>query len=202
MRIVKLISKLRSFLNKKTIDDKVWTKMPRAKSLRVLENVRDLPGNVRKYLGELGADNTILFESELAAEKEFTSLVWHEVDKSRLLTPPSCSRTVSDVVVRLIETGYSFEDLSRDLGLLADQHDPEWFRVCCKIYNNFDYDKFKCQPIWLRRLKLSEKEQSPQGNFYILDGCHRTLVLGKLLREENKIRYESSKAILIHSKNL
>ena len=49
--------------------------MPRAKVRDVLENVSDLPGNVRKYLGELGAGNTILFESELTAEKEFTSLI-------------------------------------------------------------------------------------------------------------------------------
>ena len=152
--------------------------------------------NVKSYWRSVKA---ALYEVKLTSEKEFMSLVWHEIDDSRLLTPSNCPRTMADVVDRLLEKGYSFEDLSQDMDLPSNQHKPKWFRRCCEIYNNFSYDKFKRKPIWLRPLNHGEKDQSPQGNFYILDGCHRALVLAKLLRE-NKIQYEPFNPILIWPK--
>ena len=157
------------------------------------------PENVKSHWQSVKA---ALYEVELTSEKEFMSLVWHERDDSRLLTPSNCPRTMADVVDRLLEKGYSFEDLSQGLPSKKhnpEKHNPEWFRRCCKIYDNFSYDKFKHKPIWLRPLNHGEKDQSPQGNFYILDGCHRALVLAKLLRE-NKIQYEPFNPILIWPK--
>ena len=127
---------------------------------------------------------------------EFLSLIWHEIDASRLLTPKNESRTVRDVAERMIEKRYTFQSLKRNLCLPRNQHDPEWFHGCWEIDRNFDFDKFR--PIWLVIANDDEKKKAPpSAKFYIYDGCHRSLVLGKrLLTGESK--YEQQvKVILI-----
>ena len=127
---------------------------------------------------------------------EFLSLIWHEIDASRLLTPKNESRTVKDVAKRMIEKRYTFQSLSRNQGLPLNQHDPEWFHKCCSIDSDFDYNRFG--KIWLVIANDDEKcKAPPSAKFYIYDGCHRSLVLGKrLLTGESK--YEQQvKAILI-----
>ena len=89
---------------------------------------------------------------------------------------------------------HTFESLSKDQELPSNQHDPGWFRQCIKIYNEFTYDKFGT--MWLVLAKPNELTQSPSGIYYIHDGCHRSLVLGKLLREGED--YCPVKAILIY----
>lgn len=127
---------------------------------------------------------------------EFLSLIWHEIDASRLLTPKNESRAVRDVAERMIERRYTFQSLSRNQGLPLNQHDPEWFHKCWVIDRDFDFDKFR--PIWLVIANDDEKSKAPaSAKFYIYDGCHRSLVLGKrLLTGESK--YEQQvKVILI-----
>ncbi len=127
---------------------------------------------------------------------EFLSLIWHEIDESRLLTPKNESRTVKDVAKRMIEKRYTFQSLSRNQGLPLNQHDPEWFHKCCALDSDFDYNRFGT--IWLVIANDDEKSKAlPSAKFYIYDGCHRSLVLGKrLLTGESK--YEQQvKAILI-----
>lgn len=161
--------------------------------VKTRSKIRSAPHNVKSYWRCVRG---VPDEVELTSEKEFMSLVWHEIDGCRLITPPDSPRTMANVVDRLFEKDYSFEILSQDMGLCSKKHNPEWFHSCCEIYNNFCYIEFKSKPIWLRPLNHGEKDQSPQGTYYILDGCHRALVLAKLL-QENKIRYEPFNPILI-----
>ena len=124
---------------------------------------------------------------------EFLSLIWHEIDASRLLTPWKKSRMIQDVAGRVVTEKHTFQLLSTNLGLTCDLHDPIWFRPCYKIDSEFDYDRFGI--IWLVLANKGERDQSPPGTYYIYDGCHRSLVLGKRLLEGEE--YHSVKAILI-----
>ena len=136
------------------------------------------------------------YKSELN-EDEFMLLIWHKIDDSRLLTPDKAPRTVRDVAKRVIEK-YDFHLLSRKLGLPLNMHKPKWFRKCRKIEKAFCYDKFYA--MWLVMADEDEKYKAPpSAQYYIYDGCHRSLVLGKLLLEE-KIEYRPVEAILINPK--
>ena len=128
-------------------------------------------------------------------EDVFWSLAWHKINDSRLLTPDDAPRTVQDVAKRVIKK-YDFEQLSQDLGLSSCMHNPEWFSDCCKIDSCFDYNKFGI--IWLVKANCDEKyEAPPSTKYYIYDGCHRSLVLGKRLLKE-KIKYEPIEVVLIN----
>src|SRR5688572_2944354 len=63
----------------------------------------------------------------LADERSFLSLIWQEINATRLLTPSGGSRTLFDVATRFIKNGYTFGGLSKDMGIARDQHQPEWF---------------------------------------------------------------------------
>jgi hypothetical protein len=138
-------------------------------------------------------DNRLLTEVErsdgeqflirLEDEDSFLSLIWQESDPARLLTPPGQPRTLRDVARRMIERGYTFEALNRDLGRSRAEHHPEWFEPCVHINRSFDYAKFG----WVAVVAANdgERSQSPRGTFYIFDGVHKTLVLAaRLLRGE------------------
>ena len=128
-------------------------------------------------------------------EDAFWSLAWHKIDDSRLLTPCDAPRTVWDVAKRVIEK-YDFEQLSQDLGLPGCMHKPKWFSKCCEIDSCFRYNEFGI--IWLVKANCDEKYKAPPSmKYYIYDGCHRSLVLGKrLLKEE--IKYEPIEVVLIN----
>lgn len=153
-------------------------------SRRVRRTVKS--GNHKFYKAELNED-------------EFLLLIWHKIDDSRLLTPENESRTVRDVAKRMLDNGYTFQSLSRNLGLPKDMHKPKWFRICRKIEKNFDYNRFYA--MWLVMADDDEKcKAPPSAKYYIYDGAHRSVVLGKLLQEreqERKIEYRRVKAILI-----
>jgi len=133
------------------------------------------------------------YKSELDKD-EFLSLIWHEIDASRLLTPPRQPRTILDVAKRVIQN-HTFQSLSRNQRLSRNQHDPGWFSTCCEIESCFDYGRFGAMGLVLAN--EGERNQSPSGTYYIYDGNHKSLVLGKLLLED-KIKYIPVKAFLIH----
>ena len=110
--------------------------------------------------------------------KELTGFLTHDYD----------ARTIRDVAERMVTGGHTFQSLIKEHGL-------EWYDDCLKIESDgFDYDEF--DTIWLRGAMDSERRKSPPGKYYIHEGVHRSLVLGKLLRE-GKIEYQPVKAILI-----
>ena len=127
---------------------------------------------------------------------EFLSLIWHEIDASRLLTPKNESRTVRDVADRMIAGGDTFQSLSRNKNLPPNKHDPKWFYKCRAIDRDFDYNKFGT--IWLVIANDDEKSKAPpSAKFYIYDGCHRSLVLGKRLLTGESEYEQQVKVILI-----
>ena len=182
---------LKALLREKTkvIDGKEWNLMSRKEvNAEINAECCEVDSHILDYVksGCYG-----FYKSELN-ENEFLSLIWHEIDASRLLTPKGEPRTIRDVAERLIKC-HTFESLCEYQGLPSTEHDPSWFDKCLKIDNEFDYDRF-CA-MWLVEENCIEHKQSPLGKYYIEDGAHRSLVLGKrLLLEEEK--YRTVKAIL------
>ncbi|MCF8241356.1 MAG: hypothetical protein K9J16_08205 [Melioribacteraceae bacterium] len=131
---------------------------------------------------------------ELNDEESFLSLIWQEIDDTRLLTPKGETRRLLDVAERFIENKYSFEDLSKSIGMTSDKHKPEWFEKCIPINSDFKYDNFGL--ITIVPANDSERKQCPKGSFYIYDGIHKSLVLStKLLKKE--IGYQKIEALLL-----
>jgi len=130
----------------------------------------------------------------LEDEESFLSLIWHEIDASRLLTPPGGSRTLKDIAQRMTDRSLTFGRLATDLGLPKSQHDPAWFKKCVSIDTRFDYGLFG----WTIVVSATdhEQEQSPYGTFYIHDGCHKALVLSKRLIC-NEISFRPVEALLL-----
>ena len=140
--------------------------------------------------------NRKYYKAKLLDECQFLSLIWHKIDDSRLLTPEKSPRTVRDVAKRM--EGRNFKSLSRFPWLPRRKYKAKWFRKCRKIEKAFCYDKFYA--MWLVMADEDEKYKAPpSAQYYIYDGCHRSLVLGKLLLEE-KIEYRPVEAILINPK--
>ena len=131
---------------------------------------------------------------ELNDEESFLSLIWHEIDASRLLTPKGESRCLQDVANRFNKRNYTFEKLSESMNLSANQHDPHWFEACIPINNNFEYENFGW--IVIQEANENEMKQSPCGTFYIYDGAHKSLVLATKLKEK-EIEYKKIEALLI-----
>lgn len=134
-----------------------------------------------RLLKELTSEGQ-LYLFRIDDEGTFLSLIWQESHPSRLLTPNGQPRTLRDVGERLIR-GYTFESLTKPLGLPPSQHDPKWFERCVRIDAAFDFNQFGCIAVVAANDK--ERKQSPSGSFYLFDGMHRTLVLAKrLLKKE------------------
>ena len=186
---------LKTLLRKKTkvIDGKVWKLMsPEELNAVIFAKDREPDGRVCRLVIS-GGYRFYRLESDLT-KNEFLSLIWHEINDSRVLTPENESRTVLDVAQRMEEGNHTFESLSRYPSEPINQHDPCWFCRCVKIYNKFTYNKFGA--MWLVKAKKTEKHKAPpSAKYYIYDGCHRSLVLGKRLLEGED--YCPVKAILI-----
>jgi len=120
-----------------------------------------------------------LYLFRLEDEATFLALIWQESDPARLLTPNGQPRTLRDVADRLIRAGYTFESLTKSLGLARNQHHPDWFERCVRIDGAFEFNQFG----WVAVVAANdgERKQSPGGSFYLFDGMHKTLVLAKRL---------------------
>lgn len=128
---------------------------------------------------------------ELNDEEAFLSLIWQEIDDSRLLTLKNKSRKLLDVANRFIEKKYSFDTLSRYIGLSANEHNPKWFEKCIPIDDEFNYENYGL--ISIVPATDGERKQSLNGSFYIYDGIHKSIVLAtKLLK--NEIAFQKIKA--------
>jgi hypothetical protein len=142
---------------------------------------------------ELEKDGSI-FLIEIENQELFFSLIWHEIEASRLLTPPGKSRTLEDVGGRFSENGHTFSQLATNFGKLPTEHNPNWFSGLEEMDNNFDYDKFGY--IILTSATSEESKQSPKGSFYIYDGSHKSLVLAKKLKN-GEIAFRPIKCFLL-----
>ena len=127
------------------------------------------------------------YEWELDKDR-FLSIIWLNINETGPLTPDGEPRTIQDVAERMVSKGYTFEKL-------IEKHRLTWYKKCRKIESEgFDYAKFGT--IWIKGATEDERKESRPGKYHIEHGAHRSLVLGKLLREE-KIEYQLIRAILI-----
>lgn len=163
----------------------------------VLQKIREMQkaGNHvdGRLIDEVKALKMVFFLIILEDKESFLSLIWHEIDASRLLTPGG-SRTLRDIAQRMMDQSLTFEVLAKGPGLPDSQHDPGWFKKCVNIDTRFDYDRFG----WIIVVPATshERDQSPYGTFYIYDGCHKALVLSKRLLC-NEIRFQPVEALLL-----
>jgi len=72
-------------------------------------------------------------------EQSFLSLIWQEIDATRLLTPRGQPRTVGDVAGRMLEHSWTFSSLSQSVGLPPTQHLPSAFESFERINSVFDF---------------------------------------------------------------
>ena len=135
-----------------------------------------------------------LFLITLEDEEYFMSLIWQSIEHTRFLTPVGESRTLRDIVQRMVENSWTFEALSSKPKKYGYKYDPDWFISAEKIYSEFDIDIFDL--IAVQPANESEQKESPNGTFYIFDGVHRTLVLAyKLVSLE--LNYKPIEAVLL-----
>ena len=167
----------------------------REKLLQDIENMRRAGNSVdKRLLDRVSASESNFYSLVLEDEESFLSMIWHELDATRLLTPCDKPRTLKHVLQRMIEKSLTFDALAKNLGLPKHQHNPDWFKTCVSIDTQFNYDRFG----WITIVPATDHEhkQSPCGTFYIYDGCHKTLVLGKwLLCDE--IKFQPINAVLL-----
>ena len=112
-------------------------------------------------------------------EDEFLRLVWQAIDDTRPLTPHGESRTLKDCAARLAAFDWNFAALGR--------RGFPWFERCVEIDLAFDFAKF----CWVAVTPLAEGErkETPNGNFYVYDGVHKSIVLAKkIIRRELQYR--------------
>lgn len=164
-----------------------WDPISRAEALSQVEpNLREKLKTARKW-----------YRGEIQDPEDFLSLIWHEIDASRILTPRDKPRSLRDVAQRMICAGVTFDDLSspgkkefvvksfrsRIGDHICSNYNPNWFTKCSIIYDSFDIRKFS--PIVLRKANPGERSQTPKGILYIKDGTHRCLVYAyKILKFE------------------
>jgi hypothetical protein len=135
-----------------------------------------------------------LFLFTLEDEQSFLSLIWQEIDPTRLLTPRGQPRTLADVAGRMIANSWTFSSLCRPMGLELSYHDPAAFESFRTLDAGFDLSKFDF--IAVTPANDSEKRQSPSGTYYIYDGVHRALVLAHRVMS-GQSKYQPIEALLL-----
>lgn len=128
-------------------------------------------------------EGNIVYPVRFITSDNFLKLIFHEVDDSRLLTPPGMRRSLKDIIIRMKGSGWHIDDLSKQLNLPSNMHDPNWFKQCFEIYKTFDEKKFT--PLYLMESTLPEIAQTPGSPYHIYDGTHRSLVFAwKIMVED------------------
>ncbi|MCG9128058.1 hypothetical protein JT359_10705 [Candidatus Poribacteria bacterium] len=176
----------------------------------LIENARKLNTNPSKLQkSQKRIRNSVYYQRTLYREDEFLNLVWMVAGNilgSELynhLTPDDQPRTLGNIVkrIKLNNSGDStheiLEELNRKLALLQQVESSgysiekevstniHWFEDCLAI--NGTFDPRIMQELWVRDLLKYEKNQSPEGLYYIEDGCHRALIYAlRLYFEEAK----------------
>lgn len=135
-----------------------------------------------------------LFFFTLEDAESFLSLIWQEINPTRILTPRGQPRTLGDVAGRMLHHSWTFPSLSRPMGLMPTHHDPAAFRSFEALDAGFEISKFDF--IAVTPANDSEQRQSPNGTYYIYDGVHRALVLAHRIMS-GKSKYQPIEALLM-----
>jgi len=141
-------------------------------------------------------ESAVYFERTLYTIEEFMRLVWMEAenilgsDLYNQLTPKNEPRTLKNLVKR-IRNQYpggspheNLKALDHQLSEIPEVEDyksgtntsmnTKWFQGCLAMNGTFDARLVR--ELWVRDLLRQEREQSPDGIYYIEDGSHRALV--------------------------
>lgn len=114
--------------------------------------------------------------------ESFSQIIWHFSQYSQILTPPRWwgggrVYTVLDVANRMINQGWTFEDLVS--GTPKGIYKSAWFESCLEIEKGFDWDK--CLPLMLLKPEFVHRIDCPFSRYRLIDGIHRTLVITYLV---------------------
>ena len=147
-------------------------------------------------------------------KEDFLRLVWMDsegilgTELYNTLTPKEEARTLTNLVRRIRKhipgdsPHHLFEELNSRLSSLPlvenyqtgtnTSMKNKWFAGC--IAMNGTFDPRLLRELWVRDLLPHEKNQSPNGTYYIEDGSHRSLVYALNL-EFNVVEYIPVKII-------
>lgn len=139
------------------------------------EQTQGHPGDSR-VTNALSQTDTKSFIVRFEDQESFFSLIWHNVDASRILSENG-SLLVGDVAQRMLDKGWTIEKLAEKE--IQGKYDPNYFRECLQIDREFNFSEFRLPT--LVHPADSEKQRNPTGVFYLMDGTHRCLVLAKKL---------------------
>jgi hypothetical protein len=148
--------------------------MQRTKKNEVLEELATKQGHGDHVDSRLIAsirNSQCLYLFRLRDEESFLSLIWQEIDSTRLLTPRGQPRTLKEIGNRL-RARHDFPQLASPLDLPSTEHCPSWFERCIQIDAAFDYDRFG----WISVVHPTDGErgQSPDGSFACCSGRPRS----------------------------
>lgn len=170
------------------------SRVRRAEAFRLIRATRDALHWVDPYVDGAVEDAEKIYHVRFQDDERFLALIFPEMDGCRILTPPDEPRTLRDVANRILYNEWTFEDLVEDKGLNPKLHDPAMFAKTRYLDENFDYEKFGM--LILAPSNEEEREQSPDGSFFLYDGFHRSLVLAKYLLEE-EVEYQQVEGIMV-----
>ena len=168
----------------------------------LLKNARDIQIDpVKREESRRKIKEAVYYERTLYTKNEFFRLVWMKADNIlgsnlyKRLTPENEPRTLENLVKR-IRDQYDYDDydsphkifeaLNRELSTLQEvpyedyvygtntSMNKKWFTGCIAINGTFDPRLIR--ELWVSELQEGESQQSPDGMYYIADGCHRALV--------------------------
>lgn len=170
------------------------SRVRRTEAFRLIRETRNALHYVDPYVDGAIEDAEKIYHVRFQDDERFLALIFPEMDGCRILTPSDEPRTLRDVANRIIFNEWTFEDLVKDMGFEARLHDPEMFAKASYLDENFDYEKLGM--LIMAPSTEDEREQSPDGSFFIYDGFYRSLVLAKRLLEE-EVEYQQVSGILV-----
>ena len=149
----------------------------------------------KKEVGETLAKSVGFYEVLLEDKETLFHLLYQSTAHLRILTPLKGYKnhhyTLENVVDRMIENQWTFEDLAN--GRIKGDYQQEFFKQCQTIYQN--YDPEKTNYLLLRPFSDRSRYFCPSALFYIEDGGHRTLVTAYLIKT-NQLTFTPIKTIL------
>lgn len=135
-----------------------------------------------------------IFSVRLQTSESFLNLLWPKCPEAEWLTPVDESRTLQDVVTRILDSGHEFEALAEGHRSLPDEHDTDFFVKFPYLDEHFDRNKMGILAI--AALGDDEQKESPKANFYIYDGLARATVYARHIMNGRE-KYEPVQALLV-----
>jgi len=131
----------------------------------ILQELGERSEHVDRRLRPAIEEAVVVLGGTIQDETSFLSLIWHDIESSRILTPSGKPIALRDVAERMIAQGHTFDTLCSS---------NDWFRGCLCIHERFDHAKLGWVVVTNERNGIYER--TPYGSLCIYDGCHKSLV--------------------------